>query len=286
MSKESFLESCTKLSKLYNQLFLVPRMENFPNYSRDIWDSLKFFLDGYAFEHQGRSHSYAPVAVDTIKFENSVIMQVKASCVWNAFVEKLNGEDPNDRNNPLCPKGTAYKDKKGTHKTQKPSLVELMQRQDFYNMTSLVSYVGDILRRGEIEKAYQVLREINGVGHKIASLFLRDVAVILNINVSVHGDNRYLLQPIDIWIRFCINLCQPSLGQSTKLDEQCARFIVENTDEPEKTNQGIWYFCAQVAGSSKYKVRRSFKEDHYMNDLIEEHIGYLRLCGKVASDYI
>jgi hypothetical protein len=88
------------------------------------------------------------------------------------------------------------------------------------------------------------IMNIRGIGPKIASFFLRDVAIRYAINLD---ENRDLLQPVDRWI----------LRFAQKLDGELPRsavshWMVSNASRPELANAGMWYFGARIArlGSS------------------------------------
>lgn len=295
---ENFLKLCTKVSQFYIKRSLRHIETEFPSLQNDQnpiqWEALKFFLDGYAFERQGRSPDYAPAAVDTITdFQSCDIAEVKAKDIWDNFANRLKQEGDkqkvNERNNPLCPKGTRYTDKNGRqHETNQPSVIELLQQKTFPDAgKNLVVFAKNFIDNNQIRDAHDELKKINGIGDKIASFFLRDIAVFSDKKISDNNEDRYLLQPIDTWIRYSVYLCQPSLGekQSEKIDRERARFIVNSVTESEEANQGIWYFCSQVANSSRYKVRRSFENTEYMNSLITEHLDYLKFSKVIADDF-
>ena len=72
----------------------------------------------------------------------------------------------------------------------------------------------------------------------------------------------------------CTNLCR-----------ECAEFLINGTDEPEKANQGIWYFCAEVAESSRFKVNRSIEKQKYMELLIKQHKKKLEDDGEAGKSF-
>lgn len=79
---------------------------------------------------------------------------------------------------------------------------------------------------------------MNGVSNKIASLFLRDVALKYNL---VPEKGRIFLQPVDTWI---LRVIREISGHEEFQYWHCADYLVNNAPEPEKTNQGIWHLCA------------------------------------------
>jgi hypothetical protein len=95
------------------------------------------------------------------------------------------------------------------------------------------------------------MTSINGVGAKIASLFLRDVALVYGIEPQ---KSRELLQPIDVWVKRYVYRWAGKMS-----DAKCAKWIVENCRlagaSPEKVNAGMWYFGALIAGDERTLMR-------------------------------
>ena len=276
-----FINKCVELSELHILRFLK-RNDDCGDFERNPFDSLRFFLLGYAFERQGRSRDYAAVANEVIleaSNKEKDFSSLKAEKIWNTFTKKLNEVDvkPNHARNPLCPQGTKYTNNQGnTNKVNQKCVIELVQEE--LSNVGIVSFAKEKLDSDQVKEAYKILNKINGVGPKIASLFLRDVAVMYDCKIS---NNKELLQPIDTWIRYCVQTC----ASNTKLTDGCADFLIKNADEPEKANQGIWYFCSQVAQSSRYKVKRSIENQKYMKQLIKEHKEDLIDDGKAGESF-
>ena len=88
------------ISCFYRHMLMLPLWNKYPNYQNSIVDSLAIFLEGYAFERQGRRPDYFHVAVDSLIYCNQQNM-LNANCVWNRFQQLLNNQRLNHRNNPL-----------------------------------------------------------------------------------------------------------------------------------------------------------------------------------------
>lgn len=185
---------------------------------------------------------------------------------------------PNHARNPLCPQGIEYDNKGNTKIVNQISVIELVQKE--LSNVCIVSFAKEKLDSDQVKGAYKILNKINGIGPKIASLFLRDVAVMYDCKKV--SNNKKLLQPIDTWIRYCVRTCA---GNTKLTDNGCAHFIINGTDEPEKANQGIWYFCAQVAQSSRSRVNRTIEDQKYMERLIQQHIKDLIDDGEAAKSF-
>ncbi|MGA8617917.1 MAG: hypothetical protein WB660_05290 [Candidatus Sulfotelmatobacter sp.] len=188
-------------------------------------DSLGLFLEGYAFERQGKPEDFPAVAADVIAELGSGALD--PADVWLRFCNKLVGRRLNIMNNPLAPKGTTRITKKG--KTLKTSMYSAIEVANAVG-SPLVKWVVLGLNENRTDDVHAKIREITGVDMKIASLFLRDVAFRFR---AFPPTSRWLLQPVDIWVRRSASL----LG-ATGDDPAVAKFIVEiaktGSYEPEK----------------------------------------------------
>jgi len=241
--------------------------------------ALSQFLFGYAFERQGRSPSYAHIARHVIKSEatrkalwHDEEMPKRA---WASFCAKLKeireGARSNPKNNPLCPHGYSYASKNGSIKTTQPSVLEFAQQRlkdfDF----NIVTWARCALNTDQVLAAHNDLRSINGIGPKIASFFLRDVAWCFRIKVN---RQRYLLQPVDVWVE---RMAQ-QLGPVAKA--RAAAWIVQQSKDaevmPEAVNAGVWYFGSLIAGS-EFRLSLALNDLKYARNLVDEHVKGLRM---------
>jgi len=138
-----------------------------------------------------------------------------------------------------------------------------------------------------VKVAHDKIKEINGIGSKIASLFLRDVATFYNVFPS---QDRHLLQPIDIWVRRIVKeLGGPVLNpaeQNAETDDAARRWIVGQSSkasiDPETVNQGMWYFATQIAGSY-YRLQKSIHDAGYAKVIIAQHQHALKRAANAAD---
>ncbi len=252
-----------------------------PNYLDDPWDSLWVFLKGYAFERQGRPEDFQHAAVDAIDEVRAQGLDAEAAVrAWTAFTHRLRNAGLNHASNPMCPRDTAYTRQ---HRGRAPpavvgkiSAVEFAQEQ--LAGEPMVAWVRRMLESDQVQEAHKLLRRINGIGPKIASFFLRDVATRYDLTPAA---DRALLQPIDKWVRFVAR----HLGGHDLDDAGYAAYIVGNADEPERANQGAWYFCARIADSSEYLVRRSLADEEHFQDLVFCHLERLRDDAGIAETF-
>jgi len=254
----------------------------YPNYKSDIWDLLAIFLQGYAFERQGRKPDYFDVAVDALydckarnheRFSNKIISEI-----WSRFCELLNDNNLNHQNNPLCPKGTKYtknfKIGKKSFYTSKASLIEVIIYNDLiekkFTLTSYIQH--SILEKKDISHVFNMLTSIQGINKKISSFYLRDLVDVLKIPLNT-VKNRHLLQPVDIWVRRTIGVLSNNkkIKESHgELDEEISEWIVNhcNNVNPEQVGMGIWLFGSEIAGST-YRLEQSLKNYALAFDLVD-----------------
>jgi len=253
-----------RLSRLFVARFMNPVWEACGDVEHDGWASLRLFLLGYAFERQGRSADYAPAAAETIdEIRQAPFAAKMAGQAWERFAEKLNNEKLNHQNNPLHSGGGQM------------SAVELAAALP----EPMVTWAKKMVGSGKVRRAHAQLQRIRGIGPKIASFFLRDVAVKYHL---APGEDRDLLQPVDTWVEFVV---QRLSGDGTKDRTSCARFIVENATAPERANQGMWYFCVPVAGSSRYLVRRCLEDNDRYEAAVDHHLSRLKTGGAAAQGF-
>ena len=301
---QQWLRFFEQVSCYFKQCMLLFLWKKYPNHTTDIWDSLAIFLEGYAFERQGRKPDYFHAAVDALldykKGNGDSNQNDAADKIWNHFSGLLNGQKLNEQNNPLCPNKTCYRRKEKTYKTSQPSVIQIVSNKINSQSNSLTTYLKDkIVKDKDIESVFNFLRSIQGVGEKIASLFLRDLAYIMEIDLS-KTQNRHLLQPIDIWVaRTVISLAENEFsklkekiknGRSLNNEDKVklAEWIVHQTEgnaaNPELVNMGIWYFCSQIA-ISKYRLERVLKNLSRAKSLAHKHAMWIKNACKNCQDF-
>jgi len=109
------------------------------------------------------------------------------------------------------------------------------------------------LREHDLESLFKHLKEIKGVGSKIASLYLRDMLVLYDDSLPSNkkfldklSDKQILLvYPIDTWVNKISKKLLDEKGNKTiiaeKLIEECRKLGVS----PIYVNHGIWYLGAR-----------------------------------------
>jgi hypothetical protein len=243
----------------YLELYLKPTWKKF-DYGKTPEQSAALFLSTYAFERQGADPSYAPAACDTVQDCKDVFGQTVTEAMekklWKDFVQRLRQESLNKERNPLYYEGSQW------------PLLRVMREG------SLVETTRNLLVKNNAREAFDFMCGIRGVGPKISSFFLRDLKEAFRINQSL--DDRELLQPIDIWVRRTI---QHIRNDRSGGDKQIAKFIVENSKNPELVNMGIWLFAAVIC-RSRYKHTQCLQD---LNIAQRETKNYLADAKNICS---
>src|SRR5271166_3950677 len=191
-----------RLGRAYAQAYLaIPAADSYPNRTEDWRDGLGFFLDR-AFEHQGTSADFRKIALSAVKetlhrnleFADQHDVRRLSRSLWTRFYElgefdRETGKGANGKLNPLFLSGIS------SHE----NVIEVC--------ASLREYEGNLyrmaleeLRAGRVNDAYTILKRIRGVGDKIASLFLRDVAIENESALPPEVISDHHLQPVDRWV--------------------------------------------------------------------------------------
>ena len=259
---QQWLQLFQDASCFYRQMLMIPLWNKYPNYQNNVVDSLAIFLEGYAFERQGRKPDYFHVAVDSLISCSNSLTPI---CVWNNFKRLLNNQRLNHRNNPIYPSSNPDNIQ---NISSKISVIEAVSR--FQKHASLSQYIYNLtIQNNDVIQSFNFLRTIRGIGNKIASFYLRDLVVVLSPNLT-NIQNRELLQPIDIWVERTVQY----LARNRNMNKtQVANWIVTNALRyglsPEYINMGIWFYCALIA-SSEYRLSRSLQNINMAQSLISD----------------
>jgi hypothetical protein len=96
---------------------------------------------------------------------------------------------------------------------------------------------------------FLMLRNIRGMGDKIASFITRDIVTILNVEDKIAPENHLLLQPVDRWIKTFAGLFwtelrdrAPSWLISLKIVAKCR----ECGCSAARFNQGAWMYGSSI----------------------------------------
>lgn len=225
--------------------------------------ALKIFLE-YAFERAGSAVAYKYMgkqALEKTKIDFNNITKDVIDKLWENY--KILSQDNNlltiddngeqtyrlkqDRNLFYC--------NNHNDTSKKQSILDVFKNYDD-KIVNMATWCCDKIINNEIKKAYSRLIKIRGIGPKIASLYLRDIAYICEIDTKRFKDS-YLLQPIDTWIAqaFDIILNDKSISLNNLntdakrkvVQEKIHTICVEYKVSPIEFNKGAWYFGSRIS---------------------------------------
>lgn len=241
---------------------------NFPlEPPKDAFSALLNFVTSYSYEREGSPRAYRTIARSVINdvFKGNIkkITQKEVDSAWILYKkiaeEDYSGQGLNETHNPM--------------KSDKGVLKRLAEKGE----RNIYNYVKTLLKEGQVEKAYAFIFSIRGVGHKITSLYLRDIAYI-ELEPAKHY--HHLFQPIDTWIKQAIKiiLSYTSKEAPTKTsDKQKQKLIVELCRgaecSPIDFNQGAWYLGSVIAkdyGTFKDVIKNREKAKRLIIEKIKE----------------
>ena len=104
------------------------------------------------------------------------------------------------------------------------------------------------------------------MGPKVAAFYLRDLAIVMDIDLE-GIENRHLLQPVDIWVKRAVTILNDGEGVA---GDEIANWIVRRSGQPELANMGMWYFSSQIA-RSEYRLGNVLSDLGKAGDLAAEH---------------
>lgn len=216
--------------------------------------ALALFVGQYAYERQGRAPAYPHAAYFAVEESQAL----GAAETWRAFLRELDGTKPNARLNPLL------------HSPPGCTCARCSFSDPAGEVIDIVEFARSALADGRVRQAFDRLDQVRGIGPKIASFFLRDVATWFGIVAPTQ--DRELLQPVDRWVRrYVTRLAGETLAGT---DSRVACWICANSTAPEAFNQGLWYFASQIAASD-VKLRRALDNEEYARNLVERYVSQL-----------
>jgi hypothetical protein len=110
--------------------------------------------------------------------------------------------------------------------------------------------------------AFLLLRKIHGIGDKIASFILRDMAIILDVEGKIAPENQILLQPVDRWVEGIATFLWGDLKERAPSWFIALKIIVkcrEYNCSPARFNQGAWKYGSDNIKNTK-KIHQGMRE--------------------------
>jgi hypothetical protein len=227
----------------------------------DPYQALIRFVNSYAYERQGAAPAYKKIAEKVIeKIFNQRSISLTSADVSDAWTEyntmarvEYNGLKVNGKTNPMS-------DDKG--------VLWVIERNRILN---LASHTKCLIRNRKTLEAHSLIDSIRGVGPKIASLYLRDVAFLGEISEGGIED-QYLLQPYDTWIDQALTILVGATKPKTLKARQqmIVRLCLEAEVSPIAFNQGAWVLGSQIA--EDFETFARLVEGKDSRAIIQQHL--------------
>jgi len=246
MNTKNLVKQIARFYKNYESEFLKGRISGKNDYLKSPEGAL-FFILSYSF-YQGRRDEIssmfeerAKTALESFLGNNNVLLYSSPRITGKGNLKtKYKGLYDLLKQNKVNKEGD---------RLMVVSLVNFIQ---FNNEKNILHLIIEKIKSKKIAEAYQNLDGIWSIGPKIASLILRDVVCIYELESYLSGEEYYFLQPIDTWVHNLskkIGLVDKRSniyeGEAKDITDKCFEFGVN----PIHYNQGAWH-----VGSSSLKI--------------------------------
>ena len=241
MNTKTLVRQIARFYKNYESELLKGRIKDKNDYLKSPKRAL-FFILSYSF-YQGR------------RDEISTIFEERAKTALEFFLENNNvllysSPRITGKENLRTKYKRLYdllKQNKVNKEGDRLMVVSLVNFIQFNNEKNILHFLIEKIKSKKIAEAYQNLDGIWSIGPKIASLILRDVVYIYELESYLSGEEYYFLQPIDTWVHNLskkIGLVDKRSniyeGEAKDITDKCFEFGVN----PIHYNQGVWYVGA------------------------------------------
>lgn len=119
--------------------------------------------------------------------------------------------------------------------------IELIKEKGGLN---IVAYSVEQIKKGNVSKIYGELCEIFGVADKIATFFLRDLAIVFELEDNISSDDYVYFQPIDTWVRQVaerLRIIDKGENNRVTIKEKIITATLKESVSPLFFNAGAWY---------------------------------------------
>ena len=237
MKTENKIRGVAEFHKEYKDKFLDDRTKHKAEYEESPEKAL-FFILSYSF-YQGRRDELSE------KFEKNAKEALKKFLPENdplsLVFERMTDKDVlKARYRELDSLLYQYGVKKGGDRLMVISLINFIQSS---NEKNLISFLIKQIKSKKVAEAHNKLDSIWSIGPKIASLILRDVVYIYELETYLNKEDYYFLQPIDTWVHKIskelelIGEDKIYRGEAKDITDKCFELEIN----PIHYNQGAWY---------------------------------------------
>lgn len=239
VEKRDIAVKIAEFHKCYQKEFLEDKIKNKYNYLKSPKKAL-FFILSYSF-YQGRRDELSKKFEENAK--NALEKFLLKNDVFSSNSQRVKDKNTlkskyNELNNLLKQFGV---NKEGD-RLMVISLINFIQSNAEKNiLKTLVQKI----KSKKISEAHKILDSIWSIGPKIASLILRDIVYIYELEGCIDGDNYNFLQPVDTWVHKIskeIGLIEKNKdkiypNEAKDITNKCLELGIN----PIHYNQGVWY---------------------------------------------
>jgi len=216
------------------------RNSSFIEQFENNYQALVCFVENYAYQRQGApTSSYSKIAKKSIENRFSSNMKsvtlMDAKEVWKDYKEiaknEFNNLEVNKTHNPM---------------SSDSGILTVMAKK---NITNFASYIKGSIQNNQTKDAHELVDSIRGIGSKIASLYLRDIAYLGKIPENRIRE-QYYLQPVDTWIEQTLSIIlgkkKPKVLKEKQkiIGDLCKAANVS----PIAFSQGAWVLGSEISG--------------------------------------
>lgn len=262
-----------ELSQIYQNYFL--RKDIFREQFNNGYKALDCFLSNYAYERQGAAAAYPQIAHECISIRYTEGNAWRAPTIEDAIHLWENYQNIAKQQFNLVEKKT----KTGEEKAKVNRLRNPMNKDKGVivmiaskSIPNIAVHVRDLLNSRNTFNAYTFLKSIRGIGDKISSFYLRDIACLAGLDEENISD-LHLLQPIDTWLEQTIEILFNSYAPISleKKQKLIIKLCKESNVSSIYFNQGAWVLGSQIA--IEFETFRRVLDDHDSTlSIIEKHI--------------
>jgi hypothetical protein len=240
MNTKTLVRQIARFYKNYEFELLKERIKDKNDYLKSPKKAL-FFVLSYSF-YQGRRDEISSMFEERAKTALKSFLGNNNVLLYSS--PRINGKDNlRKRYKRLYDLLKLNKVNKEGDRLMVISLVNFIQ---FNNEKNILHFLIEQIKLKKIAEAYQNLDGIWSIGPKIASLILRDVVYIYELENYLSDEDYYFLQPIDTWVHNLsrrielVNNDKSYKNEEKDITDKCFEFGVN----PIHYNQGVWYVGA------------------------------------------
>jgi len=249
---------------------------NFRKQFENSYIALECFLENYAYERQGSAQAYPAIAKQTIEdiFHRKLetVNFGQSTEAWRIYSEiatrDFNEIRTNASHNPM---------------NSDQGVLTAMANEGIQN---IANHVKTLIEDGKTKTAHTFIDDIRGIGTKIASFYLRDVAYLGGLDENQIKDQFYL-QPLDTWLDQTFSIIMER-EKPVGLEEKQKAFVElcrQAGCSPIAFNQGAWIVGSQIAGeySGFKKLALGEESKEILKRYVEEQRAYISEIEKLIE---